>query len=313
MATKMTKRWECLRPGDAVDIIAPASHTSQLALDSGVAWLRSLGLVPRLRKGLIKGDLFFAADLDFQKKDILHAIESDSKAIWCVRGGYGSMRLIPMLEKLKAPHHSKVLLGFSDITSLHLFFNQKWNWPTLHSRNISAMREEDHLTPDRRATERLLFGTDSEISFKKLKPLNDHAREERTLKGKIVGGNLRILQSSVGTSWELEARNKILFIEDIGERGYSVHRMLEQLRQAKIIHKNVKALAIGQFTEGEEKNGKDLTTEALKRFASELPYPVFSGLPCGHGSLNYPLPLNTNCELNLGKSIELICQSGGSF
>lgn len=311
MATKSMKRWSYLEPGDTVDIIAPASHTSQLALDSGVAWLRSLGLIPRMRKGLIKGDLFFASDLEFQKKDLLEALHSDSKAIWCVRGGYGSMRLIPMLSKMKAPKTPKVLLGFSDITALHLFFNQSWSWPTLHSRNISAMKEEDHLTPDRQATERLLFGTDSEISFKKLKPLNDHAREEKTILGSIVGGNLRILQSSVGTSWELQAKNKILFIEDIGERGYSVHRMLEQLRQARIIHKNLKALAIGQFTEGEEKNGKDLTLDALTRFARELPYPVFTGLPCGHGQLNFPLPLNTKCELNLGKSIELTCQSGG--
>lgn len=305
------KVWESLRPGDSVDIIAPASHTSQLALDSGIEWLKSLGLVPRMRDGLIKGDLFFAADLEFQKKDLLHALYSDSKAIWCVRGGYGSMRLIPMLSKLKPPTRPKVLLGFSDITALHLFFNQKWNWPSLHSRNISAMRQEDQLTPDRRATQRILFGNEEKITFKKLKPLNDHAKVEQVIQGKIVGGNLRILQSSLGTSWELQAKKKILFIEDIGERGYSVHRMLEQLKQAKIIDRGLLALAIGQFTEGEEKNGKDLTLDALKRFAAELPYPVFSGLPCGHGADNYPLPLNTPCELKLGRSLSLTCSSGG--
>jgi muramoyltetrapeptide carboxypeptidase len=311
MSIRSKKSWEYLKPGDTVDIIAPASHTSQLALDSGVEWLRSLGLVPRLRKGLIKGDLFFAANLDFQKNDLLQALHSDSKAIWCVRGGYGSMRLIPMLNKLRPPSKPKVLLGFSDITALHLFLNQKWNWPSLHSRNISAMRKEDHLTPDRRSTERLLFGTDQEITFRKLKPLNDHAKEERSIQGRIVGGNLRILQSSLGTPWEIQAKNKILFIEDIGERGYSVHRMLEQLKQAKLIDRGLKALAIGQFTDGEEKNGKDLTMDAIKRIALELPYPVFSGLPCGHGQDNYPLPFNTSCELKLGKSIILNCQSGG--
>lgn len=311
MATKTKRHWEFLRPGDPVEIIAPASHTSQLALDSGLAWLRSLGLVPRFREGLIKGDLFFASELGFQQQDLLRALRSDAKAIWCVRGGYGSMRLIPLLKKLRPPQDPKVLLGFSDITALHLFLNQNWNWPTIHSRNISAMKEEDHLTPDRRATERLLFGLDREITFKKLKPLNGLAKESKTITGKIVGGNLRILQSSLGTAWELQAKNKILFIEDIGERGYSVHRMLEQLRQAKVIHRGLKALAIGQFTEGEEKSGKDLTPEALERIASELPYPVFSGLPCGHGHENFPLPLNTNCELRLGRSITLTCQSGG--
>ncbi len=311
MATKSSPQWNLLKAGDPVDIIAPASHTSQLALDSGMDWLRSLGLVPRFRDGIIKGDLFFAAELEFQQQDLLEALNSDSKAIWCVRGGYGSMRLIPLLNEIRRPDHPKLLLGFSDITALHLYLNQKWDWPSFHSRNISAMRAEDHLTPDRQATQRLLFGIDHEITFQDLIPLNEFAAEEKEIQGRMVGGNLRILQSSLGTSWELQAKDKILFIEDIGERGYSVHRMLEQLKQAKIIHRDLKALAIGQFTEGEEKNGKDLIPEALKRIADELPYPVFTGLPCGHGTENYPLPLNTECKLKLGQSITLTCQSGG--
>lgn len=312
MARKSLQHWTPLKNGDTVDIIAPASHTSQLALDSGLDWLRSLGLIPRFREGMIKGDLFFAADLDFQQEDITRALKSDSKAIWCVRGGYGSMRLIPALSKIRPPRKPKLLLGFSDITALHLFVNQNWNWPSFHSRNISAMQIHDHLTPDRQAMERLLFGRDREISYKGLRPLNSLAKIDSEIKGRIIGGNLRILQSSLGTSWELQAKNKILFIEDIGERGYSVHRMLEQLKQAKIIHRGLKALAIGQFTEGEEKNGKDLTVEALERIAKELPYPVFSGLPCGHGPENFPLPLNTDCILKLGKRISLTCQSGCS-
>ncbi len=158
----------------------------------------------------------------------------------------------------------------------------------------------------------MIFGTALEKTFKRLIPLNDHAVQEKDIKGTITGGNLRIIQSSLGTSWELKAKGKILFIEDVGERGYSVDRMLEQMIQAKIIDKGLKAVIFGDFTESLEKDGKDLTGVAIKRFAAKVPYPVLRGLPAGHGhALNYPIPFNTKCVLSTGKRGELTCSYGG--
>ena len=94
------KNWDYLQKGDIVDIIAPASQTGQHSLDEGARWLKSLGLVPRMQTGIIQGDVFFAAKKEVQLEQLKNAIYSDSKAIWCVRGGYGSMRLIPHLQKL---------------------------------------------------------------------------------------------------------------------------------------------------------------------------------------------------------------------
>ncbi len=306
------KKWDFLRTGDIVDIIAPASHAPDLKLGHGLEWIESLGLVPSVPDGMIQPDAFFAAPLETQLLHLQEALYSDSKAIWCLRGGYGSMRLIPYLKKMKPPKRPKLFIGFSDITSLHLYFNQAWGWPTIHGRTISQLSPDLGSTPDRKMLKKLIFGQLDEMVFKSLKPLNEAAKGEQTISGKITGGNLRILQSSIGTDWELKAKGKILFIEDVSERGYSIDRMLEQMIQAKIIHKGLKALVIGDFTGGQEKDGANLTDTALIRFAQRVDYPVLKGLPCGHGDqLNYPLPFETSAILSLGKKNELRCEIGG--
>ena len=306
----MSKSWTYLKPGDRVDIIAPASHSPRL--EAGIRWIESTGLIPLVPHDIIKTDLFFAAPLEVQLEHLKDALYSDSKAIWCLRGGYGSMRLIPYLLKLKPPRKPKLFIGFSDITSLHLFFTQQWKWPSIHGRTISQMNPDLADSPDRKFLKDMIFGKKKNMVFRNLIPLNESAKTRQHLEGTITGGNLRILQSSLKTSWELKAKGKILFIEDVAERGYSVDRMLEQMFQAKIIDKNLKALVFGDFTNGLEKDGRDLTPDALKRFADRVKYPVLKGLPAGHGhDINYPIPFNTNCTLDLGRSCRLTCTYGG--
>lgn len=307
------KSWSYLSKNDIVDIIAPASQAPLDKLQDGVRWVESIGLVPRFPQNIIKTDLFFASSLESQLSHLTDALYSDAKAIWCLRGGYGSMRLIPHLKKLKPPKKPKLFIGFSDITALHLYFAQEWNWPVIHGRTISQMHPDLKNTPDRKFLKDVIFGKKSEKTFKRLRPLNEAAREKSLVEGPIIGGNLRIIQSSLGTEWELKAKGKILFIEDVGERGYSVDRMLEQLLQAKLIDRGLKAVVFGDFTEGLEKDGKDLTGEAIERFAKKVKYPVLKGLPAGHGvELNYPIPFNTPSELQLGPLGELTCLYGGS-
>lgn len=308
----MIHAWSYLKKNDIVDIIAPASHSPTNRLEEGIRWVENAGLIPRVPSDIIKTDLFFAAPLEVQLQHLTAALYSDSKAIWCLRGGYGSMRLIPHLLKMKSPKRPKLFIGFSDITSLHLFFSQNWKWPVIHGRTISQMNPELALSKDRKFLRDVIYGKKHKMTFKSLIPLNKAAEEKRNLSGKITGGNLRILQSSIGTKWEVKAKGKILFMEDVAERGYSVDRMLEQMIQAEIIHKGVKALVFGDFTQGQEKDGKDHTQEALWRFAQRVPYPVLKGLPAGHGhEFNYPIPFNTPVTLKLGHRGELTCFYGG--
>lgn len=306
------KSWQFLNKNDVVDIVAPASNSPVHKFDEGVEWVKSVGLIPRIQEGMIQTDLFFAAPLEVQLKQLKEAIYSDAKAIWCLRGGYGSMRLIPHLKKLRPPKKPKLFIGFSDITSLHLYFSQEWNWPVIHGRTISQMQKDLTDSPDRKFLREVIFGKKTEMTFKNLVPLNQKAQEKIEISGSITGGNLRILQSSLKTQWELKAKGKILFIEDVAERGYSIDRMLEQMIQAKLLDKGLKAVVFGDFTEGLERDGSDLTGRALERFAERVPYPVLRGLPAGHAhELNYPVPFNTPCTLKLGKKPSLRCTYGG--
>jgi muramoyltetrapeptide carboxypeptidase len=306
----MKKTWSVLKKNDIVDIIAPASNTPPARFEDGLSWIKDIGLIPRVPEGMLQTDLFFAAPLEVQLKLLTEALHSDSKAIWCLRGGYGSMRLIPHLLKIKPPKKPKLFIGFSDITSLHLFFAQEWKWPVIHGRTLSQMHTKMD-SPDRNLLRDIILGTKNETTYENLISMNEHALAEKTLTATITGGNLRMVQSSLGTKWQLIAKNKILFLEDVSERGYSMDRMLEQLIQAKIIHKNLKAVVFGDFTEGKEKDGTDLTIKAMERFAARVPYPVLRGLQAGHGTeFNYPIPFNTPCELRLGKSAQLSCTYG---
>ena len=308
----MSKTWSFLKPNDVVDIIAPASNAPSGKLEEGVKWFESVGLRTHVPKDLIQTDLFFAAPLSVQLEHITHALYSDSKAIWCLRGGYGSMRLVPYLMKMKPPKRPKLFIGFSDITSLHLFFSEHWGWPTIHGRTVSQLNPEFSKVHDVELLKKIIFGKKKDYTFKNLTPLNQKAEDKKSLKGKITGGNLRIIQSSLSTDWELNPRGKIVYIEDVGERGYSVHRMLEQLIQAKLLDKGVKAVVFGDFTESLERDGRNLVWDAIERFADKVPYPVLKGLPAGHGhETNYPVPFNTQCLLKLGKKGSLFCNYGG--
>lgn len=301
--------WETLNPGDVVDIIAPASAATVEKTQNGIDWLKHQGLIPRFSERMIDPDIFFAAPLEEQWQQLEKALYSDSKVIWCLRGGYGSMRLIPLLEKIKIPPKPKLLIGFSDITALHLYFNQKWNWPTLHARTITQLHPDWEMDTEQKQLLDLLFGKTHEVSFSNLTAMNKAAQTAGEISAPIIGGNLRILQSSLGTAWEVNTDNKMLFIEDVAERGYSVDRMLEQLYQAGVMDLNLKALLIGDFTEGIEKNGKDLVGIALQRFAERVNYPVVSGLPCGHKkNSNAPLPFHTHSSLYLGEAPRLVCR-----
>jgi muramoyltetrapeptide carboxypeptidase len=142
--------------------------------------------------------------------------------------------------------------------------------------------------------------------------LNEAAKRTRSLKSKIVGGNLTVLQSSMGTPWQIEAQRKLLFLEDLGERGYRIDRMLEQFRQGGVL-KKCDGIILGDFLGGEEPaTKKNNFAQVFKRWAGDLEIPLFQGVQAGHAMIQRPVPLNTPCVLEMEKSHgRLIIQSGG--
>lgn len=304
--------WRFLRPGDQVFLISPGYPSSEKEIQGAVDFLKEWDLEPVLPKETVR-PWYFHANTDERRIALAkEAFASDVKAVWCLRGGYGSSKLLPALAKLKKPSSSKLLIGISDITSLHTFVTQEWGWVSLHAPLLDRLGRHLVLPKHEKELKRLLFGETSKIEFSGLKPLNVQAHQSSLIRGRVTGGNLAVIQSGLATPWQIQTRNKILFLEDIGERGYRVDRMLEQMHQAGLL-KNIKALVFGDFIGGEEpQGGKDRTGETIQHWAKKLNLPVYSGLPAGHAKVQRPVFLNTPATITLsGKRARLLVQSGG--
>ena len=288
-----------LAPATVIDVVAPASACSAEALAAGVAVLEGWGFRPRVPPGLFDRSGIVAAPDTSRHRALGRALRSaDSRVVWCVRGGYGSQRLLPRLARGTVPARAKLLVGFSDLTALHVFINQHWGWPTLHAATLAdlgsgrlSQRSLDELC-------RMVAGRTSRLSVR-LRPLNPAARRARSIGGVLVGGNLKTLQSLVGTPWSVRPAGCILMVEDVGERGYAIDRMLVQLVQAGIL-RGVRALVFGQFTGGREPDGSFTGPEVVARFAERMRIPVLDGAPFGHGASARAVPLGVLAKLALG-------------
>lgn len=297
--------WEPLKKGDLVDVVAPGWACRDELLQPACEFLENWGLRVRAPKDLLEPWTFFA-NTDEKRghflEKALHA--KDSKAVWCLRAASGTHRVLPDLFKRGKPSKTKLVVGFSDITALHCAMEKKWNWASLHGSMLDRLAIKDldpQLVEQLRA---LVFGEIPEVVYLDMKPLNPAAHKAKFVKAPLIGGNLTVFESLIGTAFLPKTVGHILFFEDIGERGYRLDRTFVHLAQAGIF-KGVKAVVLGQFTGGDEPPGdedapKNLVPLALDNFAKMMAIPVFSGLPVGHGPLQWPLPLGTMAEIRGG-------------
>jgi muramoyltetrapeptide carboxypeptidase len=319
-AKSAVKKWPALKKGDIVDVIAPGSPCDLENLEKGMLILRAWGLEARRAEPIFGRDVTCSNTDDERWQQLRYALTNrESRAVWCARGGYGSNRLVPMLAKLKPPRNvePKLFIGFSDITSLHVFLNQKWRWPTVHGAMLDRMGRGLIPSEDLELARELYFGEKTKVVYRDLKPLNRAAEKSGRIRGPVTGGNLMTLQSTVGTLAPWSTAGRIVFLEEVDERGYRVDRLLEHLRQSGQFAK-ARALVLGPFIGGDEANGSNRVWPVVERFAGLLKIPVYSGVPAGHGVLQRPVPLETQAQLvyspNLGGTltIESGCQNDDS-
>ncbi len=308
----MFQNWQTLQDGDIVDIIAPGWATEPAVLKSSLEFLESWNLKGRVPKNIFKKNLI-ASNTDEARWAHLQAalLAKDSKVIWCLRGGYGSLRLLPYLGKMKKPAKPKLLIGISDITSLHNFFNQRWQWPSLHGVLLDRLGQKKVPAAIQKEMKQLLWGQTSEVTFKKIKPVNAAAEKIRILKGPIVGGNLATLQASLGTPYEFDLQKKFLFLEDIGERGYKLDKMLVHFQQAGKLN-GCQGILLGHFTGGDEPQGGNLVKKALVTWANESKVPVFSGMESGHDVNLRPVPFMTSAVLKKSSDYQIVIHTGAA-
>ncbi|MFP5520753.1 MAG: LD-carboxypeptidase [Bdellovibrionia bacterium] len=301
-----------LKKNHNISVIAPGYPVSPQDFQGGIAYLQNHRMKPLFPEDII-GDHFLHAQDDEKRLEFLKEalFTGESEVVWAMRGGYGSNRLLPGLAKLKKPRHKKLVIGISDITSLHVFLHQEWNWPTWHGPLLDRCGKGHYPEDLEQELWLLLQKKKKQVKFQGLMPLNASAESLKKIESKVVGGNLTVLQSTLGTPWQIQARNKILFIEDLGERGYRIDRMLEQMRQARVFN-GCKALLIGHFLGGAEPStGKDNFDQVFARWAADLKLPVFKNLEAGHDHRQRVLPLNTKAVLSKSKNdFHLIVESG---
>lgn len=292
-----------LKPGDTVEIIAPASRCLDSQLTSLVKLLESWQLRCIIPDDIFGEDPFSANTDEIRFRHLQNALMNpESKAMICARGGYGTTRLMPQLQQLNAPTVPKILVGISDVTALHLFLQQQWQWPTLH-----AALAPDRFSPESTNTiKSILFGEIKQMDYAHLIPLNSAAQNEQRIEASIIGGNLALLQTSAGTPWQMTTQGKILLLEDVNERGYRIDRMLEHLQQAGMLT-GVKAILLGDFTLGLEADGTNLVETALERFANRCSVPVVRIKGVGHDYTNLPIVMGTQAVLTVSKSPHLTC------
>ncbi len=313
--------WIPLKAGSVVDVVAPGFRPTDAEAESGIRFLESWGLKPRVPKDLFGKDVLSSNSDQARARQLIKALESPSSdAVWCLRGGYGSIRLVPFLMKMKKPKRMKPILGLSDITTLQQFVLKRWGWSSLQTplldrlgRIVSpelAMSESGKMRPLPIAEEvtelrSILFGEKTTIRHEGLKPLGKTrggGASKTLVKGVMAGGNLLTYASANGTAIHPDTSGQILYFEDVGERGYRVDRWLVQMAQAGILSRKTKAIVFGEFMEGNEPQGGSLVGDVLARFTKEWAdvnkVPVYSGILSGHGQHQRVVPIGTQATLD---------------
>jgi muramoyltetrapeptide carboxypeptidase len=308
--TELYKPWQPLTKGSIVDIIAPASRCEETTLEEAKSLLHRWNLVPRVPADLFGNDLLCANSDEKRFKHLREALfNSPSQAIWSLRGGYGCARLIPELLKLSAPKTNKLFIGFSDTTVLHLFLQKNWHWQTLHGPSANRLVCPDCTdAPWIQEFKDVIFGQLKQLDYL-LSPLNKAASQQHAatpLQSPLIGGTLTLVQTSLGTAWQIDVQNKILFLEEVNEYAYHVDRLLEHLQQSSVLQ-TANAIVFGDFVPPKKLPDTDKEKElqlihaVLKRFSEKQTIPVFQCTGIGHGKINRCLPLSAPTKLDITK------------
>ncbi|MET0636379.1 MAG: LD-carboxypeptidase [Chitinophagaceae bacterium] len=293
-----------LEKGDLIGITSPAGYLLPGDMIPTIRQLEAWGfrVLTGVTIGKRSGSL--AGTDEERLADIQSMLDNpEVKAIFCARGGYGSVRIVEQIDWSRFRKRPKWILGFSDITVLHSYINRNIGVASLHSKMGNAF-PADPLNIDqviRETAESIRQALTGGVICYPVKP---HARNRQGIaQGVLVGGNLKTLESLSGSKSDLDTRNKILFVEDVGEYLYSIDRMFWNLKQTGKLEK-LAGLVIGGFRmkpmeNPEEEFGLDLYDIVLEKVKGQK-YPVCFDFPVGHQKNNYALKCGVRHKLVVG-------------
>lgn len=286
-----------LRPGDQIAIVSLASPVQEARLQKGCEELAALGYQPRFDRARALGhESFFAGSKTDRVAVLREALENpETRAIFCSRGGYGSNYLLECFSQL--PAKPKIILGASDITSLQTFLWQKFGWVTFYGPMVAAnfdCGEGAAHGYDRASLLAALTetsrGWDIDLQGQSLAPGG--------AEGVLLGGCLTLVETTLGTAWELDTTGAILVLEDLLMKPYQVDRALMHLKQAGKL-RGLAALILGDFPECDPPSGGETVRDVARRILAPLGVPIICGAPIGHTSrAMLTLPLGVRARLS---------------
>lgn len=288
-----------LKPGDKVGIISPAGKVNEAKVLEAVKYLKDWGLEVILGDNAL-GSFHQFSGTDKERTNDLQKMLDDKeiKAIFSSRGGYGTIRLLDKLDFIAFKKSPKWIIGFSDITALHVYLNEILNTESIHGAMPSTFPDVKNESLD--SLKEVLFK--ESISLKL--PYDKLNRAGKT-NAPLVGGNLSILYALNGTRFDLETNGKVLFIEDVGEYLYHIDRMMMNLKLSGKLHK-LKGLLVGGITEMKDNEvpfGKN-ANEIIYEYVENFDFPVAFNFPAGH--------IDTNLALIFGRNISFeVNEEGG--
>ncbi len=295
-----------LQKGDTVAIVSTARKITKEELKPALELLKSWGLKSVLGKTIGAEENQFAGSDELRAADFQQMLDDPNiNAIWCARGGYGTVRIIDKLDFSSFTKNPKWIIGYSDVTVLHSHIHNL-GVETLHAQ--MCLEIENKSEEARESIRKVLFGEDYLISFSvdTYKEACRDTLQENTrlgfIKGEIIGGNLSVLYSLVGSPSEMKTDGKILFIEDLDEMLYHIDRMMMNLKRSGYL-KNLKAIIIGGMTQMKDNKvyfGKT-AEETIVDLVKEYDYPVILNFPAGH--------ILDNRGLILGREVKLISEN----
>lgn len=298
-----------LKIGDTVGLIAPGSFITEKELEEAVTNIRSLGLKPYYTDNILAKEGYLAGT-DKQRAEDLNRMFANPKvkALWAVRGGYGCVRILDMLDYSSIRRNPKIVIGYSDITVLLYGIFSQTGLIGFHGPVAISTFDEFSVA----YLKSILFGDSTGVKLIQ-SPVAADSTVIRSGKatGRLVGGNLSLVVSLIGTKYDVETKGKIIFLEEIGEEPYRIDRMLTQMIQAGKFN-GAAGIALGNFRKCEiKKNDPEFDSsfslsEVLFDRLFDLGIPVIYGLSFGHIDNKYTLPFGALAELNVfDKSITL--------
>lgn len=289
MVNKKTILPPRVKPGDTIGIVAPAGPFDVNIFDQGIHTLKAMGFQIHIPDDLYESDGYLAGS-DQHRVDVIHRLfaDPDINAIVCAKGGYGSLRLLSLLDYRLIAQHPKIFMGHSDISALLSVMDTKCGLVTFHGPLVTTLSDAPEET---RQAAIAAMTSDHALDFKTAKGITIHSGSKT---GRVCGGNLTTLCHLLGTPFEPGYTDHILFLEDRGEAPYRIDRMLSQMKLAGCFQ-GLAGLILGDFVDC---GAPQDIIKIFKDLFQDTAIPILAGFESGHRKQNITLPLGLDATLD---------------